>query len=257
VAGTFFKVGGTSARQKHYRKVLWFQLVTVTSQALEYDVITYTPCEGLNYTILDKITPLWKPGAARQDGLQPSLKNVRQKIPPNGQTRLKIGLSYEVSQHNHFRYFRHHFGSTFPMNPTKPMFRSFPTTPLMRWRFQHTCWWIWRFRGCLRYSPEGNKPNNWLQETWWYIHLSQSVFVILKVNFWRQNGGNMILTVFYYLIFLEIEFIIKFNNAFTSTLAILAALDSNPVANLGLRKYSPSFICTSAACNCGLSWWTF
>jgi len=63
----------------------------------------------------------------------------------------------------------------------------------------------------------------------------------------------MILTVFYYLIFLEIEFIIKFNNAFTSTLAILAALDSNPVANLGLRKYSPAFICTSAACNCGLS----
>jgi len=29
----------------------------------------------------------------------------------------------------------------------------------------------------------------------------------------------------------------------------LAALDSNVVANLGLRKYSPSFICTSAACN--------
>ena len=31
-------------------------------------------------------------------GLQPSLKNVRQKIPPNGQTRLKSGFS----QHNHF-----------------------------------------------------------------------------------------------------------------------------------------------------------
>ena len=28
-------------------------------------------------------------------GLQPSLKNVRQKIPPNGQTRLKFGFSYE------------------------------------------------------------------------------------------------------------------------------------------------------------------
>jgi len=27
----------------------------VTSQALKYDVITYTPYEGLNYTILDKI----------------------------------------------------------------------------------------------------------------------------------------------------------------------------------------------------------
>ena len=44
----------------------------------------------------------------------------------------------------------------------------------------------------------------------------------------------MILTVFYYLNFLDVEFIIKFNNAFTSTLATLAALDSNLVANLGL-----------------------
>jgi len=30
----------------------------VTSQALEYDVITYTPYEGPNDTILDKTTPL-------------------------------------------------------------------------------------------------------------------------------------------------------------------------------------------------------
>jgi len=30
----------------------------VTSQALEYDLITYTSYEGLNYTILDKIAPL-------------------------------------------------------------------------------------------------------------------------------------------------------------------------------------------------------
>jgi len=35
-------------------------LATVTSQALKYDVITYTPSEGLNYTKLDKITPLSK-----------------------------------------------------------------------------------------------------------------------------------------------------------------------------------------------------
>ena len=131
---------------------------------------------------------MWcSPGAARLDGLQPSLKNVRQKIPPNGQTRPKSGFSYEISQHNHFRYFRHHFGSTFPRNPTKPVFRSFPTTPLMRWRFQHTCPWIWRFRGCLRYSPEGKKPNNWLQEIWWYIRLSQSVFIILAMNFFKKK----------------------------------------------------------------------
>jgi len=35
-------------------------LATVTSQVLKYDVITYTPHEGLKYTILDKTTPLWK-----------------------------------------------------------------------------------------------------------------------------------------------------------------------------------------------------
>jgi len=50
-----------------------------------------------------------------------------------------------------------------------------------------------------------------------------------------------------------LNFIIKFNHAFTSTLAILAALDSNLVANLGLRKYSPSFICTTEACKSKLS----
>jgi len=31
----------------------------------------------------------------RAAGLHPSLKNVRQNIPPNGQTRLKFGFSYE------------------------------------------------------------------------------------------------------------------------------------------------------------------
>jgi len=39
---------------------LWFEWATVTSQALKYDVITYTPYECLNYAVLDKITPLWK-----------------------------------------------------------------------------------------------------------------------------------------------------------------------------------------------------
>jgi len=31
----------------------------------------------------------------RAAGLQPSLKNIKQKIPPNGQTRLKFGFSFE------------------------------------------------------------------------------------------------------------------------------------------------------------------
>jgi len=58
VAEPFSKWRGTSARQKNYRKFLWFEWATVTSQALKYDVITYTPYECLNYAVLDKITPL-------------------------------------------------------------------------------------------------------------------------------------------------------------------------------------------------------
>ena len=138
-----------------------------------------------SFTTLVNVRELRNRGGSsrRAAGLQPSLKNARQKIPPNGQTRLKFGFSYEISQHNHLRYFRHHFGLIFARNPTKPMLRSFPTTPLMQWCFQHTCLWIWRFWGCLRHSPKGKKPNNRLQETWWYVRLSQSVFVILTMNF--------------------------------------------------------------------------
>jgi len=54
--GTFSKWGGTSSRQKNYRKILWFELAIVTSQALKYGVIVCTPSEGL--IILDIITPV-------------------------------------------------------------------------------------------------------------------------------------------------------------------------------------------------------
>jgi len=54
------KVGGTSARQKIYRKFSLFELATVTSQALKYDVITYTRYEGLNCIISEKLKPLRK-----------------------------------------------------------------------------------------------------------------------------------------------------------------------------------------------------
>jgi len=52
-----FQSGGAQVHLKKTRKFLRFELITVTSQALKYDVITYTPYEGLNYTILDKTTP--------------------------------------------------------------------------------------------------------------------------------------------------------------------------------------------------------
>jgi len=58
--GTFLKVGSQMCTLKNFRKFLWFELAAVTLQALKYYVITYTPYEGLNYTILDKTAPLFK-----------------------------------------------------------------------------------------------------------------------------------------------------------------------------------------------------
>jgi len=146
---------------RHRRHLVWKVLKCLIS----FSVTVYNSSQGR---------------LARLDGLQPSQgKRFRQ----TAKLALSLDLVTKISQHNHFRYFRHHFCSAFPRNPTKPMFRCFPTTPLMRWRFQHTCRWIWRFRVCLRHSPKGKKPNNWLQKTWWCIRLSQSVFDILTMNF--------------------------------------------------------------------------
>ena len=50
--GTFFKVRGHKCTLKNYRKCLWLELATVTSQALNDYVITCTPYEGLNYTTM-------------------------------------------------------------------------------------------------------------------------------------------------------------------------------------------------------------
>ena len=42
-----FHSGGHKRRSKNNSKFFWFELANVTSQALKYDVITYTPYEGL------------------------------------------------------------------------------------------------------------------------------------------------------------------------------------------------------------------
>jgi len=211
------------------------------------------------FTALRKIGIVLNRGGSsrRAARLQPSLKNVRQKIPPNGQTRLKFGFSYENLTTQSFSVLPAPFLLNVSRNPTKPMFRCFPTTPLMRWRFQHTCRWIWRFWGCLRHSPKGKKPNIWLQN-----HGGISAYRKAFSIFWRWIFKEKTEEICSWLFFTTwiswiLNFIIKFNSAFASTLAILAALDSNLVANLGLWKYSPSFICTSAACNNRLSWWAF
>ena len=85
------------------------------------------------------------PGAARLDGMpgcSPPLKMSGKRLRQMVKLALSLDLVTKILQHNHFRYFRHHFRSMFPRNPTKPMFRCFPTTSLMRRRFQHTCRWI-------------------------------------------------------------------------------------------------------------------
>jgi len=38
---------------------------------------------------------------------------------------LSLDLVTKILQHNHFRYFRHHFTSTFPRNPEKQHFAHF------------------------------------------------------------------------------------------------------------------------------------
>jgi len=53
-----FQSGGHKCTSKNNRQFLWFESATVPSQALKYDVITYTLYESPNYTILDEITPL-------------------------------------------------------------------------------------------------------------------------------------------------------------------------------------------------------
>jgi len=55
-------------------------------------------------------------------------------------------------------------------------------------------------------SPKGKKPSNWLQETWWHIHLSQIVFVIFDDEFLKKKRRKYDIDCFYYLIFLDIEF---------------------------------------------------
>ena len=58
MAEPFSKCGAHVHVEKKLLQILWFELVTMTSQGLKYDVITYTPYEGLNHTILHKTTPL-------------------------------------------------------------------------------------------------------------------------------------------------------------------------------------------------------
>jgi len=48
VAEPFSKWGAHVYDKKTVREFLWFELATVASQALKYDVITYTPYENVS-----------------------------------------------------------------------------------------------------------------------------------------------------------------------------------------------------------------
>ena len=197
-----------------------------------------------------------KAGAARLDGLQPSLKNVRQKIPPSSHTCLKFGFSYEISQHNHFLYFQHDFGSTFPRNPTKPMFHSFPMTLHIRWRFQHTCWWIWQFRGCLRHSPKWKKPSNWLQDNMVVYLPTAKHFCYFDDKFLKKKWRKYDLDCFFATWFSwMLNFIIKFNNALLALWRYWRHWIQmwSPISgceNTALHLSAPVQLATA-----GLSWW--
>jgi len=57
VAEPFSKWGA----QVHVKKIIknfWLECTAVTSQALKYDVMIYTPYEGLHDTIANNVTPL-------------------------------------------------------------------------------------------------------------------------------------------------------------------------------------------------------
>jgi len=56
--GTFFKVGGPSARQKTIENFCGLNWQQWRHKHWNMTSLT-TPYEGQNYTILDKSTPLW------------------------------------------------------------------------------------------------------------------------------------------------------------------------------------------------------
>ena len=169
--------------------------------------------------------------------------------------KLALSLDFvtKISQHNHFRNFRHHFGSTLPRNKKKQCFAHFQRCRLCDDVFNILADEFGDFGAVFGTAlKERNETIGYKKHG--AITTYRKAFSII----WRwikkkteEIWSSLLFTSW----FSWLLNFLKFNNAFTSALAILAALDSNLVANLGLRKYIPSFICTSVACNSRLSWW--
>ena len=165
------------------------------------------------------------PGTAHLDGLQTSLKNVRQKIPPNDQTRLKFGFSYE--------------------NFTTQSFSVLPTPFLLNvsWESNKTnvSPVFQRHRLCDGVSSTladefgdfgavfGTALKERNQTFGYKKHGGVSAYRKAFLIFWRWIFKEKTEEIWSWLFFTTwiswiLNFIIKFTNAFTSTLAILAAL---------------------------------
>ena len=165
--------------------------------------------------------------------LQPSLKSVRQKIPPNASS---LDLVTKISQHSNFRYFRHHFDSTFPRNPSKPMFRCFQRRRLCDDVFSILADEFGDFRAVFGTAlKERNRTIGYKKHGG--ISACRKAFYLLRRWIFKENTEEIWSWLFFTTwICWILNFIIKFDNVLTSTSGIL---DSNPVANLGLRTYNP------------------
>jgi len=80
------------AHQSYSRSHNLFWLVEAAGM---YEVISVSLLIDRSQHATTAIVSIRGGSSRRAAGLQPSLKNVRQKIPPNGQTRLKFKFSYE------------------------------------------------------------------------------------------------------------------------------------------------------------------
>ena len=193
-------------------------------------------------------------GAARLDGLQPSLKNVRQKILSNGRTRLKVhtwSLDLVMKLHNTII-----FGTSDTILAQRvPGIQQNQCFAL----FQQRHLWddVFSTHAFVDFGAVfGTALKERNQKIGYKKHGGMSACRKAFLIFWRWIFRDKTEEIWSWLFFATwfswiLNFVIKFNNAFASTLAILAALDSNLIANFGLRKYSPAFIRTSR-----LSWWT-
>jgi len=114
-------------------------------------------------------------------GLQPSLKNVRQKIPPNGQTSPSLDLVTKFHNTIIFSTSDTILAQRFLGIQQNQCFVLFQQRRLCDDVFS-TLADEFGYFGAV-FGTAIKKPNNWVQETWWYIRLSQSVFIILTMNF--------------------------------------------------------------------------